>query len=108
MGKIRTFVKATADAVLKFWEEFQTTFGGKKTSIWTPETTDTDANAAIKPKGNGCECGTRPRWNDNGRKCKGRIRNGLAKVKGANTPKWQAEIIITNKWEVTQQYCKRY
>jgi hypothetical protein len=85
MGKIRTFVQAAQNAAFDFWEGLQTTFSGIKTSIWIPKTTDTNANAAIKPKGNGANVAQDPDGTATGGNARGEYATDWQKSRSANT-----------------------
>lgn len=85
MGKIRTFVKTAQNAAFDFWEGLQTTFSGIKTSIWIPKTTDTNANAAIKPKGNGANVAQDPDGTATGGNARGIYATDWQKSRNANT-----------------------
>ena len=84
MGKIRTFVQAAQNAAFDFWEGLQTTFSGIKTSIWIPKTTDTNANAAIKPKGNGANVAQDPDGTTTGGNARGQYATDWQKSRGSN------------------------
>lgn len=53
MSFISSKIKATADAVLKFWTESQITVGSNTVSVWTPKTTNTNKAFRIEPNGRG-------------------------------------------------------
>ena len=84
MGKIRTFVKTAQNAAFDFWEGLQTTFSGIKTSIWIPKTTDTNANAAIKPKGNGANVAQDPDGTTIGGNARGQYATDWQKSRSSN------------------------
>ena len=81
MGKIRTFVQAAQNTAFDFWEGLQTTFSGIKTSIWIPKTTDTNANAAIKPKGNGANVAQDPDGTTTGGNARGAYATDWQKIR---------------------------
>jgi hypothetical protein len=85
MGKIRTFVKTAQNAAFDFWEGLQTTFSGIKTSIWIPKTTDTNANAAIKPKGNGANVAQDPDGTTIGGNARGQYATDWQKSRSSNS-----------------------
>ena len=85
MSFISSKIKAAQNAAFDFWEGLQTTFSGIKTSIWTPKTTDTNANAAIKPKGNGANVAQDPDGTVTGGNARGVYATDWQKSRNANT-----------------------
>ena len=67
------------------WESSQVTLGSLVTSIWLPETTDANANAAIKPKGTGANVVQDPDGTATGGNARGDYATDWQKSRNANT-----------------------